>query len=593
MLFRLGLIQRMKQFGTLLAVGWNPRRIATLALGEGLLVAALGVVIGLFGGMFYAWGVLWALRSWWVGAVTVPFLTFHWTPTSLLIGALAGWLVAALTLGITTRWLMRVDAQSLLAERDMDTVAKRQTRKSKLPMIAGVTGFLAVVIAALGASAGGQAAAGGFVGGGMLLLIAALLSVYARLRQPRRISRDGSTAGYSLGALAARNASRHPLRSTMTIGLMATAAFLIIAISAFRLEPTEKGTGGFTLIAQSSQALYRDLRDKDVQSDLFGPDASRLADTIVVPFRLRVGQDASCNNLYQATRPTVLGVPESLGSLGDEESSLAGFDWAATGELADGESPWDALAKNATGTQSDPIPVIIDQNTAMWSLQMMKGVTETKTFEYEQGRPITFVVVGLLSNSMLQGRLLIGESNFEHLFPDISGYRFFLFADQPAQSESISSVVENRLGDIGMDVSDARDVLSGMLAVQNTYLRTFQSLGALGLLLGTIGLAVAQLRSVLERRQELAVMRAIGFTRRRLGAVVMSETVALLLMGIGCGAICAALAVLPHAILSGLRPPIVEPVLIVLGIILFGMLAGLIAVGRVVRMPLLESLRSE
>ncbi len=57
--------------------------------------------------------------------------------------------------------------------------------------------------------------------------------------------------------------------------------------------------------------------------------------------------------------------------------------------------------------------------------------------------------------------------------------------------------------------------------------------------------------------------------------------------------ICALLAVLPHAILSGLKPPIVEPLAIVVGVILFGMLAGLIAVYRVVRMPLLESLRAE
>ena len=90
-----------------------------------------------------------------------------------------------------------------------------------------------------------------------------------------------------------------------------------------------------------------------------------------------------------------------------------------------------------------------------------------------------------------------------------------------------------------MDVTSANRVLSTMLAVQNTYLRTFQSLGALGLLLGTIGLAVSQMRSVLERRQELAVMRAIGFSRSRLVSVVIGETATLLLFGIGCGAICA------------------------------------------------------
>jgi hypothetical protein len=380
----------------------------------------------------------------------------------------------------------------------------------------------------------------------------------------------------------------------MTIGLMGSAAFLIIAISAFRLQPTEKGTGGFTLIGQSAQPLYRDLREQSVRSGLLGPDASQLSDTIIAPMRLRVGQDASCNNLYQATRPTVLGVTDSFAALDrNADSSLVGFEWAAVGEVAEGKSPWDALMTEASGTEDDPIPVIIDQNTAMWSLQMMGGIGEKRSFEYEAGRPITFEVVGLLSNSMLQGRLMIGETNFEHIFPEVSGYRFFLLACDPERAASISSVLENRLGDIGMDVSDTRLVLSNMLAVQNTYLRTFQSLGALGLLLGTIGLAVAQLRSVLERRQELAVMRAIGFTRRRLAAVVMTETASLLLMGIGCGVVCAVLAVFPHAIVSGLRPPIIEPLLIVLGIIMFGMLAGLIAVRRVTSMQLLESLRSE
>ena len=74
------------------------------------------------------------------------------------------------------------------------------------------------------------------------------------------------------------------------------------------------------------------------------------------------------------------------------------------------------------------------------------------------------------------------------------------------------ATLESTLAEEGFDVVDAREQLAQFLAVQNTYLSTFQSLGALGLLLGTIGLAVVQLRSVLERRGELALMRAGGFT---------------------------------------------------------------------------------
>ncbi|MAI73001.1 MAG: ABC transporter permease [Rhodopirellula sp.] len=594
MLFRLGLTQRMTQFGTLLAVGWTPRCVARFALREGLLVAAAGVVLGVVGGFLYAWIVLWALRSLWVGAVTVPFLTFHWTLQSLLIGSFAGWAVAAVTLWRTARWLTHLDAQDLLSQRDTDKMADRTSGRGRLPVAAFGLGCLAVGVGAFGATAAGQIAAGAFVGGGMLLLVAALLFIYACLRSPNRLATKIHQDSFTFWQLISRNASRHPLRSTMTIGLMATAAFLIMAISAFRLQPNAEGTGGFTLIGQSSQTLSRDLRQKQVRSEMLGPDARLLAETTIAPLRLRLGQDASCNNLYKATQPTVVGISESFSRLFNNNTStvLPGFQWAADGDLPVGKTPWDALDVVATGTENDPIPVIIDQNTAMWSLQMMKGVGEVRAFEYEPGKLTYFRVVGLLANSMLQGKLMIGENNFKRIFPDISGYQYFLIAVEHSRSEEVASVLENRLGDIGMDVTDANRVLSKMLAVQNTYLRTFQSLGALGLLLGTIGLAVAQMRSVLERRQELAVMRAIGFSRQRLTSVVMGETATLLLFGIGCGAVCAVLAVLPHALINGLEPPIVEPFILLVGITLFGLCAGLAAVRRVSRMPLLESLRS-
>lgn len=603
MLFRLGLVERLKQFGTLMALGWTPRRVATLALGEGLLIAIAGAALGLIGGIAYAKFVLWALKTWWVGAITVPFLNYHWTALSLVLGVGIGWIVAAATLGFAVRSLLKLDAQTLLSGRETDAQATRiahrasrhRTRGTDLSAIAAAVA--AVAIAAVGASMSGQAAAGGFVGGGMLLLVAAILAIHGRLRKPRRIEvnmQPRSETRYSLPVLSARNASRNPMRSTLSIGLMATAAFLIIAITAFRLQPTQRGTGGFELIAKSAQPLFRDLSDPDVQAGLLGPDADSLERATLATLRMRPGQDASCNNLYQATEPTVLGVPASFADrYAGQESPRTGFEWAASAEVPAGETPWRLLASEATGTREDPVPVVIDQNTAMWSLQMRGGVGEVRSFEYEAGNPVFFEVVGLLKNSVLQGQLLIGEANFQRLFPHLSGYQFFLVDCPDEQQAEVAAALESRLGDIGMDVSDASDVLAGLLAVQNTYLRTFQSLGALGLLLGTIGLAVTQLRSVLERRQELAVMRAIGYTRRRLAAVVLGETASLLLAGIGCGAVCAILAVLPYAYLSQLKPPVVEPLLVVLGILIFGMLAGLIAVWRVVTMPLLDSLRAK
>ncbi|WP_145385324.1 ABC transporter permease [Stieleria neptunia] len=584
MLFRLGLVRRGRELGTLMAIGLQRKQVSRFFLGEGVVIALIGVLLGVAGGVGYAHAVLAALRTYWVGAVTVPFLTFHATPQSLIGGGLVGLLIGAGTLWWTLRSMLNNQAVTLLRGADASDEVQAEKNISSWPRRIAIALFVMAIGAGIaGAMSGGQTAAGGFVGGGMLLLIAILMLVYEGLRKSKRD--HDSAPGYSLGRLARSNSTRAPLRSTLTIGLMATASFLIVAITAFRLQPSDEGTGGFDLVAETAQPLYEDLADADVQRGLLGNDAKLVSSATIVSLRVRSGQDASCNNLYQATEPTVLGIPDQAAE------SLGRFRFYASADPdVEGQTAWSLLGRKASGSQDDPIPMIVDQNTAMWSLQMIKGIGERKAFVYDN-RTLHFEVVGLLENSLLQGRLIVGETNFESSFPEISGYRYVLINTDGQPSDAIASAMETRLGDIGFDVSDARQVLSGMMAVQNTYLRTFQSLGGLGLLLGTVGLAIAQLRNVLERRNELAVMRAIGFTQVRLAAMVMGETASLLLIGIGCGVACAVVAVLPHALAGGVRPPILEPIVVVLAIVVFGLIAGLIAAFKVVRMPLLESLR--
>ena len=67
--------------------------------------------------------------------------------------------------------------------------------------------------------------------------------------------------------------------------------------------------------------------------------------------------------------------------------------------------------------------------------------------------------------------------------------------------------------------------------MENTYLSTFQTLGGLGLLLGTVGLATVLLRNVLERRRELALLGAVGYRRRHFLLMVMAENALLLAAG--------------------------------------------------------------
>ena len=77
--------------------------------------------------------------------------------------------------------------------------------------------------------------------------------------------------------------------------------------------------------------------------------------------------------------------------------------------------------------------------------------------------------------------------------------------------EETSKILEKTLSDYGFDVTFASERLASFRAVENTYISTFQSLGGLGILLGTFGLALVLLRNIIERRGELATLRAFRF----------------------------------------------------------------------------------
>ena len=97
--------------------------------------------------------------------------------------------------------------------------------------------------------------------------------------------------------------------------------------------------------------------------------------------------------------------------------------------------------------------------------------------------------------------------------------------------------------------------LANFHRVENTYLSTFQMLGSLGLLLGTLGMAAVLLRNVLERRRGLTLLRAVGYNASHLALMVIAENFFLLACGLLTGAVCAVLAIAPVLFERGGRAP--------------------------------------
>lgn len=597
LLFRLGIEQRAESIGILQAVGLAPRSIAGMLAVEGLLVASVAAAAGTALGIGYASLMLTGLRTWWVAAVVTPFLTLHVNPVSLVAGYASGVLVCFGAI-LWTLWGSRYTSVARLLGGQFDDEPFLPLRKRTWTCwLAPVMLLAALVIAVATSGLREEVRAGAFFGAGALVLMAGLLFVRRRLRNQATGPAVAVGRG-NLLRLAVRSAARNPGRSTLSIGLIAATSFLIVAISAFHLDPTQQeprldsGNGGFDLVAESDQPILYDVNTEDGRFKLSfsADDSNLLAATRTFGLRVKSGDDASCLNLYQPRQPRILGLPEGLLHRG-------GFAWAASAAESDEErgNPWllleRPLAPSADGTPC--VPVVIDMNTALYALHLTGGVGQTYDVTDVQGRTIRLQIVGLLSNSIFQGDLLLAEGRLLEHFPEISGRQFFLIECRGRQTGAVSAAWNRTLGDFGLSTERTGDRLAGFLAVQNTYLSTFQSLGGLGLLLGTIGLAAVQLRNVLERRRELALLRAVGFRRSSLGWLVLLENALLLMAGLGCGTGAAAIAVLPHFLAGSAAVPLEPLAKMLLTIVVVGLLASLLAVRATLRAPLVAALRGQ
>ncbi len=114
-------------------------------------------------------------------------------------------------------------------------------------------------------------------------------------------------------------------------------------------------------------------------------------------------------------------------------------------------------------------------------------------------------------------------------------------------------------------------------------------MGGLGLLLGTLGLGAILLRNVLERRRELALLRALGYTQSDFLTMVVAENVLLLVGGLIIGTFCALVAIAPMFLDRGGRLPVGTVALLLLGVLGTGLLASLGATAAALRSPLLSA----
>ena len=581
-LFRLGVERRAGEIGVMQALGYPVAVVRRRLIAEGLVVALGGGLVGTAGGLLYAATMLQGLGSWWLTAVGSRFLTLHAEVTTLAAGLLLSLLLVVLVIRADVRRVAGHPVRTLLGAGTR--VVEAATRRARPPWLLAVGGTALGLVAGLLGLWHTQRATELFFATGALLLLAGLAAYAAYLRWGGRRKLTGAVS------LGVGNGARKPGRSILVAGLVACACFVIVTVGANRRaeggedswRPRTSGAGGYGLQVTADVPLHGDLNAAATRFDLgfAGADEKTLAPADIVPLRLVPGEDVSCLNLYQPSRPSLLGIPDVFITRG-------GFSFREHLGAA-GDDPWQLLLRPLA---DGAIPAVGDYNSVRWIMHRQLG--DDLVLEDAAGRAVRLRLVGLLESSLFQSELLVAEESLLHHFPSVAGYRRFLIDPGDVPVAAIAASLERTLGRFGLDATPTAAILERFRAIENTYLSTFETLGGLGLLLGTVGLGFVVLRHVAECRGELAMMRACGFSRHFLIAMLLAENGAALAVGLAVGLAAALVAVAPHLATPAQDAPIGVLAATLAAVLGVGLVVTAAAARWALRQDLIPALRTE
>ncbi len=569
LLIRLGLESRLAQTGTLRAIGWPERKILRIYLWENSLVALVGTIIGLGLTWLYTILIFKALNGVWNSIVLTD--TLHPVFKSI---TMASGIAISLVVSVSSTWFVLLrffhqKSSNLLQRRKLNEAGKR---KNLLKIFSTAIIAIAIGITIYGVIRLKTVGPTFFFSAGTLMLSGLILAAIHLFRYQD----IGFNPSLNLWRLGRSNLRRNSNRSLSVIMLFSIGMFLVIAIGANRSDIDPGGTGGFLLYMETTVPVPDNLNNPLVRAKYGLETPSEF-----VQMKILAGDDASCLNLNRVHNPPILSVPKG---------SLEGrFQFLSQLKKGSADDNWKILEQDLPG---GAIPAVADQTVIQWGLGLKPG--DTLKYKAENGDIVNIVLMGGLSNSIFQGNILISEAQFIRHWPSVSGTNLFLISADPEMVQPVKNEINRVFRDHGTDLLPIADKLAAFNSIENTYLFVFLVMGALAMLLGTFGLAIILVRNLQERRSEIALLRATGFSHLRILRLIVSEYSVLLLFGTLAGGVPAMVSVLPGLLNQSGKVSLLFLSLILLILLANGFFWIILLGWQAIRKPeIIQSLREE
>jgi putative ABC transport system permease protein len=297
------------------------------------------------------------------------------------------------------------------------------------------------------------------------------------------------------------------------------------------------------------------------------------------------------SSIYQVSGATVRRTPyvpaEETGGIGVDATD-PGLLTAVGAKLATGQFLSQA---------SESYPTVVLGAQAASTLQIKNVTGHIQVFLGDTWFNVIGVMQPVILDPSLDSTAFIGLPVAEKMFqtqPNASEIYVRANVNQVTQVSNLLAPTVDPQNPDGVEVSRPSDVLEARAAAQGQFTTLLLGLGGVALLVGAIGIANIMVISVLERRGEIGLRRALGATRRNIRSQFLTESALLAALGGIAGLLLGALATWVYSIAR--NQPMVIPLYALIAApacgLVIGAIAGLYPAAKAARLSPTEALRA-
>ncbi|WIM67280.1 FtsX-like permease family protein [Corynebacterium breve] len=569
--FSMIVAQRSKEFALLRALGAAKGQITRSVVGESIIVGLIGSALGVAAGVGLVAGIKMLLAAF---GTPLPDSGLGLSTSAVAVPMVVGTLVTVISAWTPARRAGQVEPVE--AMRSTESSSPQPLKKRTIFGIVLIAVGVALTAGAMFWEDGSTGNRASLIGVATVAVVIGVFLAGPALSLPL-VPTFGALIGLpfrAVGRLAATNSKRNPRRTSATAFALTLGIALVTAIGMF---------------GATTKASISSLVENDISADyvLSGPDSGGFPVPNDVPEAIR-GTSGVDNVVFYAQAPVAVngqfayqagphsttdvmsGDPSQLIALEVEEGTadLTGNTIIAPRGVADAQG-W-----NVGDTVELSAPAVSTE-----TLQLTVGgiFTESPVFP---SYLVSYDAVQELVRPQMSSIMMVGVNN-----------------DGSVDDDTLRANLEAAVKDFIVVQVRSTEEMSGLASVAvDQMLSILYALLALAIVIAILGIVNTLTLSVIERRQEIGMLRAVGTQRRQIQTMIILESVQIAVFGtvigmaIGLGLGWAFLTVLGDSGLETITIPWTLLVIMLIGSVAIGVLAALWPARRAAKTPPLDAI---